>query len=199
MNEHYSNLTHEFTLVLLSGNTLVEPCDDLNMDIVTIDPYDVGELYSIFENYGPCTNIYIHNDLKILIAYAALKYVDEVVVYFPHAIGSKCVSIGEYYCAPNNYVIKYKAFIYLLNSLFNLNIQSGHINVQSTYLENIIYSINTRTHTIGDDLSGLIGYINKYIFNYKEVGLVELFKEIITTDKLLSALQMIHSMGNKLV
>lgn len=198
MNYQYSNLIHENTLVLLSDNTLVEPCDDDNMDIVTVDPNDVGEMYSIFENYGPDTNIYIHNDLKLLIAYAALRYTDEVIVYFPHSIKTKCISIGEYYSAPNSYIIKYKAFIYLLNSLFNLSIQPGCVNMQATYLENIIYSIVTRTHSIDDNLSDLIEYLNKYIFNYNTVGIIKPPKGIVTTDKLLSALQMIHSMGNVL-
>lgn len=198
-NYNYSNLTHDCTLILLSENTLVEEIDDDNVDAFTMKPNNIGELYSIFENYGPEANIYIHNDLKILIAYATLRYVDEVIVYFPHAVNSKYVSIGEYYCAPNTYVIKYKAYIYLLNTLFNLNIQPGSINIQATYLENIIHSINPRTQYIEDDLSELIKYLNKYVFNYNSVDTIEPFKENITTGKLSSALQMVYSMGNKLL
>lgn len=71
--------------------------------------------------------------------------------------------------------------------------------MQATYLENIIYSINSRTPSIGDDLSDLIEYLNKYVFNYKDVDEIEPFKGCVTCDKILSALQFIHSMGNKLL
>ena len=124
MTQRFINCTHKESLILLKEDTLIPSRE--NEHVYYISEFDVEELYMVFEEFGNEWNIFIHNELKILIEYAALKYGGEVVIYFPYSNkNSKHISIYEYYCAPTDYIIKYKAFVYLLNSLFNMKIQPG--------------------------------------------------------------------------
>ena len=198
MTQRFINCTHKESLILLKEDTLIPSRE--NEHVYYISEFDVEELYMVFEEFGNEWNIFIHNELKILIEYATLKYGGEVVIYFPYSNkNSKHISIYEYYCAPTDYIIKYKAFVYLLNSLFNMKIQPGYINTSVNYLENIIYTIKPKASYVEKNLEHIIKYLNKYFFNYLDVKIAELFNKNISCEELVEALQHIQSIGNKLV
>ena len=192
----FTNCIHKKTLILLDDSISYVETD--NIKYYVMKDTMVQDMFDIFECFGDESNIYIHNRLVTLISYAVLKYLDEVIVYFPYALNNKkCVSIYTYYSVGDLYTLKYKSYIYLMNSLLNIKIIPVNVDQTKSILGEIIYTIRVK-YTKTKDVEDLIRYLDKYVFNWATVKTAVTYDKPVTMDSLSEALQYIYSIDNKL-